>query len=375
GGTIWRKGPDILLEAYRKAFTAKDDVCLVIKDMGGNSFYQGQTCAQRIREIQADPDAPEILYCTENISPRNLPGLYTACDCLVHPYRGEGFGLPMAEAMACGLPVIATGAGACLDFCEETTAFLIRADRRNFPQRRIDRLETADFPYYYEPDAEDTARLMRRLFENPGEGAKAGERARARIAQDFTWEHTCRRIVERVRLLRDRPVRRFQRTAESETLSIAMGEELFARGDIEGAKKVFTRMLAGDANNIEALNDLGVIAYQQGQVERGISFFTRVVELNPGHFEAAGNLGNCLATLKAYERAAQWFEKALRLRPDDVALLNSLANCFIQIGDFSSAGEVYARSYRLNMTQPKVGEILSNLERLKTAQAERRPGA
>ena len=38
-----------------------------------------------------------------------MAALYAACDCLVHPYRGEGFGLPIAEAMACGLPVIVTG--------------------------------------------------------------------------------------------------------------------------------------------------------------------------------------------------------------------------------------------------------------------------
>ena len=29
-----------------------------------------------------------------------MPGLYTACDVLVHPYRGEGFALPVLEAFA-----------------------------------------------------------------------------------------------------------------------------------------------------------------------------------------------------------------------------------------------------------------------------------
>ena len=43
GGTIHRKGIDILLQAYSETFTADDPVCLVIKDIGGTSFYRGQT--------------------------------------------------------------------------------------------------------------------------------------------------------------------------------------------------------------------------------------------------------------------------------------------------------------------------------------------
>ena len=54
GGTIYRKGPDILLEAYVKAFSSADDVCLVIKDFGGDSFYQGQTAGAAIREGAAE---------------------------------------------------------------------------------------------------------------------------------------------------------------------------------------------------------------------------------------------------------------------------------------------------------------------------------
>ena len=38
GGTIHRKGIDVLLRAYGRAFYRSDDVCLVIKDMGGG-FY------------------------------------------------------------------------------------------------------------------------------------------------------------------------------------------------------------------------------------------------------------------------------------------------------------------------------------------------
>src|SRR5690606_16883087 len=65
GGTIHRKGPDVLLKAWLNAFTATDDVCLVIKDFGGGSVYAGQTMAERIRAAQALPNAPEIVYIDE----------------------------------------------------------------------------------------------------------------------------------------------------------------------------------------------------------------------------------------------------------------------------------------------------------------------
>ena len=123
GGTIGRKGIDVLLSAYTEAFTNEDDVCLVIKDMGGKSFYRGQNASEIIKDIQKNPSAPEILYITEILKHEEIAGLYRACDCLVHPYRGEGFGLPVAEAMACGLPVIVTKGGACDDFCFEENAY------------------------------------------------------------------------------------------------------------------------------------------------------------------------------------------------------------------------------------------------------------
>src|SRR5262249_2135899 len=111
GGTIPRKGFDVLLDAYRRAFTRADDVCLVVKDMGVGTFYQNQTAGERIHAMQGDPNAPEVLYLTDDLPEDDLPRLYSSCDALVHPYRGEGFGLPVLEAMACGLPVVVTAGG------------------------------------------------------------------------------------------------------------------------------------------------------------------------------------------------------------------------------------------------------------------------
>src|SRR5262249_21693929 len=94
GGTIYRKGIDLLLNAYVSAFRRRDDVCLVIKDMGVKTSYRDQTAEAQIRQWQADSDAPELEYVDWSLTESDLAGLYTACNCLVHPYRGEGFGLP-----------------------------------------------------------------------------------------------------------------------------------------------------------------------------------------------------------------------------------------------------------------------------------------
>ena len=125
GGLIWRKGIDLLLAAYTRAFTARDDVTLVIKSFGARGPYVPQDADAQVRALQDDPRAPRILHLTEPLADGDMPRLYAACDALVQPFRGEGYGLPIAEAMACGLPAIVPDRGAARDFCGPDTAILV----------------------------------------------------------------------------------------------------------------------------------------------------------------------------------------------------------------------------------------------------------
>jgi FkbM family methyltransferase len=215
GGTLQRKGIDVLLDAWARTFSDKDDVCLVIKDMGVGSFYKGQTAEHLIAQHQQRPGAAEIVYLDQNLSEAELAGLYTACDCLVHPYRGEGFALPIAEAMACALPVIVTAGGAADDFCDSETAWLIPARRVSFPERRVGTIETVDLPWLLEPDVETLARHLKEVVARPAEVRARGWRGCERIRQRFSWAHAAEVVEQRLRALRERPIRREQRSVVS----------------------------------------------------------------------------------------------------------------------------------------------------------------
>lgn len=218
GGTIARKGIDLLLEAYRRSFTRNDDVALVIKDMGASSIYQGQGFADRIRQLCQDPNAPEIVYLDRDLSAEDMAGLYTACHCLVHPYRGEGFALPVLEAMSCRLPVVVTAGGATDDFVDDAVGYRIPARKQVFGDREISGLKTAGDLWMLEPDSQKLAETLAHVFRHRPEAQEKGRLARRRAETEWTWERATQRALERILHLYQKPVLRHQRAAECAVL-------------------------------------------------------------------------------------------------------------------------------------------------------------
>jgi glycosyltransferase involved in cell wall biosynthesis len=55
-----------------------------------------------------------------------LPGVYAACDAFVLASRGEGWGRPHSEAMAMGLPVLATNWSGSTEFMHDANSYPLR---------------------------------------------------------------------------------------------------------------------------------------------------------------------------------------------------------------------------------------------------------
>lgn len=101
-GTIEpRKAHAEVLNAFERLWASGETTALVI---AGHCGWKVQPLAQRLRE---HPEAGRRLHWLEGPPDSTLTQLYMACTGLLMASRGEGFGLPVVEAMHCGKPVLA----------------------------------------------------------------------------------------------------------------------------------------------------------------------------------------------------------------------------------------------------------------------------
>ena len=190
GGTIDRKGANLLLKAYRRAFTRADDLCLVVKDMGVQTFYRRQNFADAFRQAQADPNGPEVLYLDDDLSDEEMAALYRACDCVVLPYRGEGFALSPLEGMACGLPAIVTAGGPTDDYLDDALGLRVPFRIRSTGQHHVGPFECVGDPWNLEPDLKALVDALHWVRNHPEETKQRGEASASYVQDDWTWQQS-----------------------------------------------------------------------------------------------------------------------------------------------------------------------------------------
>jgi alpha-1,6-mannosyltransferase len=107
---------------------------------------------------------------------RQLAGLLAGCDVLVHPGDCETFGLIVLEAMACGLPVVATNQGGVAELVDTETGLLA------------------------EPNHVDSlAGAIEAIFQRDLE--RMGEAARRKAVERYDWNEILPQVVGRYEVL------------------------------------------------------------------------------------------------------------------------------------------------------------------------------
>jgi len=196
-----RKNPLGLLRAYLTEFSPLEDVCLALKT------YRLDTGAKEQNIIKEDitncklglnlKEFPMVRLFGTLLSHELMLGFHDRGDCFVLPHRGEGFGIPFAEAMSHGKPVIATRYSGNTEFMNDDNSYLI--DYQETPVTNM------IFPNYHghmvwaDPDLIHMRKLMREVFENQDAAKAKGKMGKKYIQKHLNWTTIGTLMVKRLK--------------------------------------------------------------------------------------------------------------------------------------------------------------------------------
>jgi len=192
---IERKNPFAVIDAFKLSYQNFDmhNAILVIKC--SNSDKKPKEYERILNSVKGLP----VLIINKYLSKDELHGLINISDCYVSLHRAEGFGLPIAEAMYFGKPVIVTGYSGNMDFTNNTNSYLT-----NF---NLTEIKTNIGPYkkgyvWAEPDIDHAANLMFKVYNCREESAKIGQKAAKCIRRYYSPDTLAKGLVKRVALIR-----------------------------------------------------------------------------------------------------------------------------------------------------------------------------
>ncbi len=167
------KGLRYLLEAVAKLRTERDVNLVVI-----GRVKEGGTAEATIDRL----GLTDAVSWVSGVTDERIVELYNESELAVVPSLYEGFSLPAIEAMATGIPLVATTGGALPEVVghHDETALLVEPG-----------------------DSEALATMIGTALDDPAMRARIGAAGRQRVIDQWSWRHTAERTVEQYRILLD----------------------------------------------------------------------------------------------------------------------------------------------------------------------------
>jgi glycosyltransferase involved in cell wall biosynthesis len=200
GQPVFRKNIQMLVECFDKAFAGNQDVCLILCTT--TAPKDPPAYLDSIAKIVKSSHRSRI-YALSNraFTDEELANIYSSSHAYVCTSLGEGWNLPLCEAAACGIPVVAPKNTSHLDYLDNSNSYLFDPDGTVS-------VDTAGLisPYYTgqkfhcfsEKSEEQLIWLMKEIYHNY-EGAKEKAKRLCRMVRKYyTWDHAADQVIQRL---------------------------------------------------------------------------------------------------------------------------------------------------------------------------------
>ena len=194
-----RKNVVGLVRCWLKATQSTDDAVLILKLNGDRLWLQ--TFMSEITALECSIGrkrkmaAPIIFITNTKFSDSEMPSLFAMATHYLSMSCGEGWDLPMMQAGAMGLGLIAPRHSAYTAYLDDRIANLIPAHAVPAVFTRNDNLEQFFVgSEWWEPDEDATCDAIINAIKHPD--THRGALASSRIREDFSWRRAAIRLIE-----------------------------------------------------------------------------------------------------------------------------------------------------------------------------------
>ena len=188
-----RKNLPYTIKWLAETFAGCPDVGVILKTNSGAQTHLDKRNVQAIfsklvGEV-SKPNGPKFYLLHGHMTDEEMHGLYTHPDikALVTFTHGEGYGLPILEAAACGLPVIATNWSGHLEFLKHGKFIPVDQTVAEIPESRVDgQIFLKGFKWAM-PNEADAKRRLKKFYEGSQMPQQWAKELQEKIKTNFSF--------------------------------------------------------------------------------------------------------------------------------------------------------------------------------------------
>lgn len=372
-----RKSAEEVVEAFCEAFSDKDNVRLIIKTFK-NPHNTISSFLQDVKKSILNPPSIELIE--EELSISQMRDLMSVSDAVVYPSKGEGFGLPIAEAMLARKMVITTNWSGQTYFCTDDNAWLV-------PVKICKSQTHFDLPnsLWGEPIKASLVNILKKVVEEKDSRAtkKKLNNAYQCVANNFSWLNVARKNLKYVEAIFDGLHKPKCKIGWMSTWGTKCGiasysEHLLNKFSSSSDVTIFCPFSSNENHGFNVvpsweISETEDFKYLEGIIKKEHKISTLVVQFNYG-FADLRKFGNFIHRLSLHGVSIVLVLHATKSpshRPDkNLNNLRKAINCSdrVIVHTLDDVNRLYEHGFQQNVCFLPLGVKLSNsLDGLKTA--------